>query len=251
LLKGEFRQSIRRGGKALRFLFSQDNYWCFDKILELEEKNGIKTMFNFYGGKPGNSRNIKEQILDPAYNVHSPALKKQIKKMHINGWGIGLHQSFDAWKDKDRMKSEKKNLEKALGDAVTTCRQHWLRFSFNDTWKVQQDIGFKQDTTLGFNDRPGFRNASAVNYFPWDKKSDKPMQIEVIPMMLMDSHIYDYAHIDEKNIFNEIDKWIDEVKTVCGQISVVWHQRVMSDDYGWRNGFEYLIKTHKMSNYSS
>lgn len=247
LLKGEFRQSMRRASKAFRFLFSQDDYWCFDRILELEEKNGIKTIFNFYGGKPGNLRNIKEQILDPAYDIHSPALSKQINKLHRNGWKIGLHQSFDAWKDMERMKEEKESLERVLGNKIITCRQHWLRFSFKGTWQTQQDVGFEQDTTLGFNDRPAFRNGAAVNFYPWDKKTNKPMKIEAIPMMLMDAHLYDYAYLDEKNIHNEIEKWINEVKTVCGQISVIWHQRVMSNDYGWRNGFEYLIKTHKMS----
>jgi len=242
LMKGQFEHSVKRGIKAFRFLFSRDDYWCFDEILELEKKSEIKTIFNFYGGKPGKLRNFKEQILDPAYDVHDPVLKGQIKKMHKDGWSIGLHQSFDAWKDKERMKKEKENLESALGYTVITCRQHWLRFSFKDTWKTQQAVGFKQDTTLGFNDRPAFRNAAAVNYFPWDKKSDKPMQIEVIPMMLMDSHIYDYAHIDEKNIFNEIDKWINEVKFVFGKISVIWHQRVMSDDYGWGPGYTNMLE---------
>jgi hypothetical protein len=162
--------------------------------------------------------------------------------MHAGGWEIGLHQSFDAWRDKLRMREEKEKLEKTVGVPIVSCRQHWLRFSFYSTWKVQQNLGLKQDTTLGFNDRPGFRNGAAVAFNPWDHL-DGAMQIESIPMVLMDSHLYDYHCYSDENRENQINYWLNEIKFVGGQASIVWHQRVMSKDYGWDKGYEQLLSS--------
>jgi hypothetical protein len=240
LQKGKLGLSVVKAKKAFVFLISQDDYWCFDKIMRLEDQLGMKSTFNFYGGKPGYKRNLKEQLFDPAYDIHAKKLSEQIIRMYATGWEIGLHQSFDAWEDEHRMKEEKSNLEKVVGAPIVSCRQHWLRFSFSSTWKVQQDLGIKKDTTLGFNDRPGFRNSAAVAFKPWEYV-DGVMQIESIPMVLMDSHLYDYQYYSDENRKRHLNHWLNEIKFVGGQASVVWHQRVMSKDYGWEKGYEQLL----------
>ena len=242
LLKGKFGDAVHKLGKALRFLFSQDDYWCFDQIISLEEKLGVKSTFNFYAGKPGNARTYKERLLDPAYSVHMDRLREQIQHMSKAGWNIGLHPSFDAWSDNERLVNEKKTLEAALADSVTVCRQHWLRFSFEKTWRNQEQAGFKLDTTLGFNDRSGFRNGAALKITPWDESRHSPMQdFSILPLVLMDSHLYDYELYAEEQRHEQIRYWIDEIKAVAGEATIVWHQRVMSRDYQWSEGYRYLL----------
>jgi len=243
LAKGQFCGAVNRLGKTLRFLFSRDDYWCFDQITTLEEKYGVKSIFNFYAGKPGNERNYKERLLDPAYSVHSPKLRKQIQKMNLSGWQIGLHPSFDAWSDRDRLQKEKATLEGALGASVEICRQHWLRFSFAHTWETQRQAGFNLDMTLGFNDRSGFRNGAALMLSHWDEVKEQPTSnFSVLPLVLMDSHLYDYQPYSEEQRREEIRYWVNEIKAVGGEASVVWHQRVMSRDYGWADGYHFLLK---------
>jgi hypothetical protein len=242
LLSGRFVLSASKAAQAARFLVSGENYWCFDQILDLEQSHGVKSIFNFYAGKPGNQRNIKQRLLDPAYDVNQQRLSTQIRKMQEKGWVVGLHQSFDSWRDEVRMRVEKSNLEKALGGVVSSCRQHWLRFSFQNTWKIQQNIGLKQDTTLGFNDRPGFRNCAALAFHPWDEETNGPMSMESIPMVLMDSHFYDYQSYNDCQRKENLKKWLTEINLVGGVASIVWHQRVMSRDYGWADGYKYLLQ---------
>jgi hypothetical protein len=241
LPKGKLVFSAAKAKKAFGFLLSKDDYWCFDKILRLEERQGVKSIFNFYAGKPGNKRNLKERFFDPAYDIHGQRLAEQIKMMCATGWEIGLHQSFDSWEDKQRMREEKENLENIVKTPIESCRQHWLRFSFNRTWKVQQSLGLKRDTTLGFNDRPGFRNSAAVAFCPWDHSADGAMQIESIPLVLMDSHLYDYQYYNDEDRERQLKYWLDEIRFVGGEASVVWHQRVMSKDYDWAKGYEQLL----------
>lgn len=118
----------------------------------------------------------------------------QLSTLLGDGNRIGLHQGFHSWRSSKRMELEKSRLEEALGESIDSCRQHWLRFSFNDTWNAQEKAGFKLDTTLGFNDRPGFRNSTALRIPAWiNSEQSFSALLETLPMILMDSHLSDYG----------------------------------------------------------
>ena len=241
LFRGRFNLFFQRVFQAFRFLLSRDDYWCFDPILKQESQRGVTSRFHFYAGKTGRSRGLKKWLMDPAYDVHEKRISEQIAELRGKGCEVGLHQSFDAWSDPDLMRDEKHNLEKALGEEVTTCRQHWLRFSFRDTWKTQQEVGFQQDATLGFNDRPAFRNGAALAFTPMGVGCEEQLNLEALPMVLMDSHLYDYGSFTDEERGGEMDRWLDEIKAVRGQATIIWHQRVVSEDYGWGQGYEELL----------
>ena len=139
------------------------------------------------------------------------------------------------------MKVEKNLLDEIFNINSKCCRQHWLNFSFKNTWKSQYNSGFMFDFTLGFNDRMGFRNSSCISFKPLDYKL-KRIGLYSIPMILMDSHLYDYELNDEKNIRLKIKKIIDEVKFVGGIASINWHPHTLGNEYGWKGGYKYLIK---------
>jgi len=239
---GNLSTGLKKARQGLRFFFSNDNYWCFETIMGLEQQARKRSHFNFSGGSCKHKRSLQERVFDPSYDVLDPRLKAIIRELKNGGWTVGLHPSYLAWKEADLIKAEKKQLEKAVGVQVSTCRQHWLRFSWQNTWQAQQNVGIKLDTTLGFNDRPGFRNGAALQFQPWRESSAAPIQLEAIPMVLMDSHLYDYRDMSNDERKREIDRWLDEIKFVRGQATIIWHQRVMSSDYGWGDGYCYLLK---------
>ncbi len=253
-------QAVGKARQALRFFFTSGDYWRFDDIMRLEESCGLRSHFNFYGGA-GQGRSLGQMLIDPGYCVGEPHLKAKIRELHAGGWTIGLHPSHGAWADPEQIKVERLRLEDALGAPVTSCRQHWLRFSWEHTWAAQEAAGLRLDTSLGYNDTPGFRNGSALRFRPWSGKCGGPMAIEALPMVFMDSHVYDYGEgrggtfkrsLDvEQGQPNTADRgtqagpmfafWLDEVRAVRGTATVIWHQRVLSKDYGWGEGFRALL----------
>ena len=235
------RQAISNLAKACQFLWRTDEYWCFDQIRKMEDEAGRKSIFNFYAGKPGSQRSPRECLMDPAYDIQDERLRRELAKLCEDGWTIGLHPSYDAWADHQRFRSEKQNLERTIGAEVGTCRQHWLRFSFGQTWQMQEACGIRDDTTLGFNDRSGFRNSTALAWNPWNPARQRTMDIRATPMVLMDSHLYDYNTPSGEDRAKEIGKWVEEVEFVGGEATVIWHQRVFSRDYGWANGYKQLL----------
>lgn len=233
-----------------RFVLSPGQYFRFDEIRGLERKIGIRSQFNVYAGDQ-RRRSLRQSLLDPGYDIGDGRLSATLRQLRAEGCEIGLHQSYDAWRDSATMLREKQRLEQSIDGPVSSCRQHWLRFGWLDTWKAQEAAGFSLDTTLGFNDRPGFRNGAAVRFRPWDFETGRSRSIASMPMVLMDSHLYDYASMNPETRVSEIRHWLEEVCETRGSATVIWHVHVLSDDYGWRPGFETLlnllsrVRTHR------
>jgi len=241
LRRGRIGDALSKLWAGVSFGIRPADYWCFDVIRELEEAHGIRSQFNVYAGSTRRLPNLREFVFDPSYSPREQRLCSTLRQLHADGWTIGLHQSFDCFADVERMNAERGRLEAALELPITSCRQHWLRFSWEATWKVQQAAGLKQDATLGFNDRPGFRNGAALAWNPWDPKTESAMPFTALPMVLMDSHVYDYNPIDADTRQRWIRRWVDEVQAVHGTATFIWHQRVLSSDYGWNDGFHELL----------
>lgn len=61
-------------------------------------------------------------------------------------------------------------------------------------------------------------------------------------MVFMDSHFYDYLDLERDARVPEMKRWLDEIRFVRGQASVIWHTHVLTGDYGWGEGFEQLVQ---------
>ncbi len=236
------RDAVCKLKSAFQFLLGTGGYWNFDK-LGYDTDNSIikKRIINVYGGGGGAFRSLKKIVVDPGYGLHNEKLVGELNTLCNNGFVIGLHQSYDAWDDSSKMMKEKITLEGYLGVRVLTCRQHWLKFSFLKTWVSQAKSGFVEDTTLGFNDRVGFRNGAALRFSPIDM-TGKFIGLESVPMILMDSHLYDYNNLNSLEIDAEIDALISEVELIKGQASIIWHPHTLGSDYGWSDGFQALLE---------
>lgn len=240
------RMQIVRGftkaGDAAKVVLRSDDYWCFEAIRELERRYNQRSVFNFYAGAARRNRKPTRFIIDPDYDVRTEKIRNLLRNLLNEGCQLGLHPSYDSWNSAEKLQQERDYLQKAAGHPISICRQHWLMFSWHQTWAAQEAAGLRLDMTLGFNDRPAFRNGAALRFHPWSENKNAPMSIEAIPLVLMDSHLYDYQQFTDEERFAVLANWIDEIKRVKGTATVVWHQRVMSRDYGWYKSYEKLLE---------
>lgn len=221
---------------ASRYLFASGELPTLRRLSAMERAADVSSLLHVYGGPPGFRRLSPRRILiDPAYDVATIA--PELRAFANDGHKIGLHQSFDAWVEAKSMAREKAYVERAIGFEITHCRQHWLHFSFRDTWKAQREAGLSCDSTLGFNDRPGFRASHALPVHPLRHVGS---QFLALPMVLMDSHLYDYSNSseDHERVMKNI---IDEIVFVGGEATVNWHPHTITPVYGWEKGFECLL----------
>ena len=240
LLKFRIIESAVKFSKGLKFLFSNEDWWVFDKLLKVEKAAGISAVYHFYSDQ--RPKTFKRWLMDPSYEIKSEQLEVLLGELKDAGHVVGLHPTYDAWNDSELLEEQKKTLEEILGSQVTYCRQHWLRFSWKDTWLHQARSGLTQDSTLMFNDRSGFRNSCATSWKPWNQLEKKAHSVTSITSVIMDSHLFDYNDFNKFERNDHLRFWIKECKEVGGKTSLLWHPQTLTADYGWGTTFKKLIK---------
>lgn len=232
----KFLQNLK---KTIKFAFSNPSYWCFDYWQNLEKSHNKTSTFYIY--VKNESKSFKSWLIDPSYDIKTNTkLQNKLKELYVNGFKIGLHGSYESAKNFNRLKEEKEILEQTLGIKVTKTRQHWLNYFETTTPKSHEKL-FEFDSTLGWNDRIGFRSGCACLYNPYDFENQKGYGYQVIPQIIMDSNVYDYT--DDEEIFQKAKDMLTTSKEVSRttHVSISWHQRVCSSDYKWHKFYEEII----------
>ena len=146
-------------------------YFYLDTTADAALEHGVRA--TYYLHARADRRSLKSWFFDPGYKPDDPRILAFVKNRSAQGFRFGLHPSYDSYEDMALLTVERERLEAVLCKPVKMVRQHWLRFSWRRTWESQEEAGLSYDTTLGFNDRPGFRASAALDYQPWDSKKEQ------------------------------------------------------------------------------
>lgn len=242
LFRGKMGNAFSRLQAMAGAWLAPSDLWTLDRLREDLASYAVKTRMHVYAGPAGWSRNWVGRLMDPGYDIADARLTSALCGFLQDGHQIGLHPGFESWRSAEAIGRQRNRLADAIGTSATTCRQHWLRFSFAETWAAQSKAGLSLDSTLGFNDRWGFRNSAALRFIPVEPVTMSALPIKAEPMVLMDSHLYDYDLEASQDPTATIDRCLDEVVAVGGQATVLWHPHTLHPSIGWDSGFAHLLK---------
>ena len=222
-------------------ILGNNPYWTFEKIMELEEKLGVKSTFFFL------QEDAKVEPLRPEtwrhyarrYKFNNLNVIKIINKLHHAGWEIGLHGSYYSYKNPEKLRKDKKDLEDVIASKIYGIRQHHLNLEIPETWQHQEKIGLEYDTTLGYNDKIGFRWGTCFPFYPPN------LSILEIPMI-----IEDIALFREENPWRGVNKIINTIENLGGVLTLLWHHTVFNDEEypNWSEMYEKIINLCKENN---
>ena len=225
----------------LKSFFDNGNepYWNFEKIIDIEKKYGVKSTFFFL------SESKKFNVFRPnewkltlgRYDINNEKISRTIQKLHADGWEIGLHGSYESYKNKEILMQEKKHLEDILGDDVIGIRQHYLNLVIPDTWKIQEEVGFKYDASFGSTIEIGFKEQQYLPFHPFKN------QFSVIPLTIMDSALFQESK-DMSDAWIKCKELIDYAEKNGALLTILWHQRVFNEKEfaGWSIIYEKILK---------
>ncbi len=179
-------------------LYVRNPYWGFDKIMEIEEKYGVRsTCFFLNESITFNIFKPKEWKLSMGrYDIHDIRIIKIIKVLDKGGWEIGVHGSFLSNNNNDLLKKEKQTLESIVGHEVLGIRQHYLNFTEN-TFEIHNNSGFKYDSTWGLTNGIGFKDEKIRPFFPIEASDycEIPMTIMDGPFASCNNKWEEFYHI--------------------------------------------------------
>lgn len=227
--------------KTISFLFSTPDYWPFEFWKEADQKYNIKSVFYIYAAT--RRQNFRSWLIDPSYDIRTDErVRNALKELLDSGFQIGLHGSFNSAFLEDQLRNEKQILEEAINSNIHHTRQHWLNYEESITPYIHEKL-FQFDSTLGWNDRIGFRSGIASRYRPYDHKNSKPFQYFITPQVIMDSNIFDYGSGKEKELEVKSFSILEALGNFNNShISVSWHDRVFTNDYVWYDFYEQIQK---------
>lgn len=225
---------------AVLFKGKPDPYDSFEYLRNLITENKLKAIFFIHSG----NRGPHDKVI-PVFFKGIPDLIRSLKDFA----SIGIHPSFRSNEQQELLGTEIKRLEEIGGVKVTASRQHYLRLSFPGTYRNLIREGIKEDYTMGYASRPGFR-AGICTPFKWfDLLSNKETNLVVHPITWMEGNFIDYLKTAPGEAWKIMESLEEKVKKVNGQLLTVWHNHTVTDYgewKGWKKIFDMMVK--KMSN---
>ncbi|WP_337250843.1 polysaccharide deacetylase family protein [Halorussus caseinilyticus] len=233
----------RRDPRQLRALLPGENpWWQFETIASLEASLGVRSAFYFL-----RERHLLERPpsdwFDPfywiehfgRYDPETPEIADLLERLHEGGWEVGLHGSYDAYDDRNRLRVEKETLESALGDEVRGGRQHHLNRGPR-TWEHHRSIGLRYDASPGSSETFGFDHGH-LPLRPFDD------EFVVFPLTVMEAALTDPGE-DFETAWAECEGLLDEAAANDAVMSALWHPRLFTEtDFpGYRRLYRRLIE---------
>ncbi|MCC6413746.1 MAG: polysaccharide deacetylase family protein [Saprospiraceae bacterium] len=235
-LAGSFRREHPLEEIRWWFRQSHDPYDSFDELMDLSEKNGWASRFNFMGLRPKSS--------DAWYPLDHPFVTSLIKRIRERGHFIGFHPSYEAFEDENLFKNELQSIRDVSDEAVFTGRQHYLRFAVPETWNRWQNAGMQTDSSMGYAEIPGFRCGICRSFPVFDVLKRKRLDLLEQPLLFMDVSLALYQKTSVKEALKQAMALRANVEKHGGEWVVLWHNSSWNTPFWepWKAVYKEIIK---------
>jgi Family of unknown function (DUF7033) len=199
----------------------------FDFIMDLSEHHGLRDAFYFITEcSPG--------VPDGDYSIDMPWVRKLMRRIHARGHEIGLHPSYNSFKDTARTRREfVRLLSVAEEEGIKQCkwggRQHYLRWEASTTWRDWEEAGLSYDSTLSFADQVGFRCGVCFEYPAFNLQRRRRLQLHERPLVVMEVSLLSeqYMNLTPRAAREKILTLARRCKDYNGQFTLLWHNSSM------------------------
>jgi peptidoglycan/xylan/chitin deacetylase (PgdA/CDA1 family) len=208
-----------------------DPLFCYERWLEIEQLKNVRSTFLFLPHTYEKSHysdggyRYDDTIL---FDQQQCSVREMIKEIHDRGWEIGLHASWYSYNDPRIFSQQKAELEGVIESEIISSRQHNLHFDIRYTPKILEQSGIKIDSSIGFNDKCGFRYGTSV---PWQLKpahSTSSNTVWELPMCIQDKAIMNIvAERSFEFAISVAQEIIQQAKEEGGVVCLLWHPRTI------------------------
>jgi hypothetical protein len=216
--------AARRPVRALRGAGRRGRQWLFDEIAGAELKRGFRSTF-YFASTPCFARNGHR--LDVDYDVAHPAFRPVFHRLHEDGFEIGLHTGYNARASAGAIRAEVRALEACAGVDVLGARHHYWHMErpFWPTLRKHGEAGLRYDSSMSFNEAPGFRLGVALPFHPWSPDVEAPVAVLQIPNMAMDGGYFYHYNAHVAGAVEHFQGLVNTLKRYEGVASLDWHDR--------------------------
>jgi hypothetical protein len=203
----------------------------FDLIMDISEQHNLKSSFYFITDHSGGA-------IDGNYTMNHPLIRSLLSNIHERGHEVGLHPSYNTYKDAAQTKKEFEILkqvciEEGIKQEFWGGRQHYLRWETPTTFQNWEDAGLDYDSTLSFVDIVGFRCGICYEYPTFNIKTRQPLKLRERPLIIMECTILEQEFmnlsIDDDATMERMAKYKQICQLFQGDFRLLWHNNRFID----------------------
>jgi hypothetical protein len=203
--------------------YSLDPFNSFAWYMDQCETAGRRAAFYFICGNPAPE-------IDNRYELTHPVIRQALTDIAMRGHEIGMHASYTTFGDAAQIERELANLrstcrELGIDQPLPGNRQHYLRWDWQHTPDILADAGFTYDSTLGYNDMPGFRCGTCHEFPLWSWQKGRPLALRERPLIAMAGALVGPSGLNLTH--EQAREMLASLKEVCRQHSgtfvCLWH----------------------------
>jgi len=215
----EIKQVINLISTYMRL--DEDPHFSFQSFYEIEKYYGFCSTFfimslPFFLGREGRR-----------YSLRRSDIKEVLWRLSQNGWEIGLHPSRVTCLSKAKLKKEMNRFMSHIGNDNVSMgiRNHYLKASFPETWRIQEELGIQYDSSLGWYDSPGFRAGTSRPFRPFDAELNRRLNVWEIPLIVMDGSLQGSSD----TIVAKCKMMAEEAFQYNTPFTILWHSDRLSE----------------------
>jgi hypothetical protein len=175
----------------------------------------------------------KKSMRNRGYNILDFDMDKFVSLSKKGNHKIGLHGGFGTRNNLELLRLEKIKLESATKFDISICRQHYLNFEIKETPYLMEENGILVDSSLGYNEKEGFRCGTCHEYSLWDFRNDCEFKLIERPLIVMDITLFKYKAYSKKEAIDSIFKLNSRCIAVGGKFTILWHNTYVKNFKEW------------------
>ncbi len=217
---------------------AKDPFDSYEWMDEMHKKWSLKPIYFFHVGQLRNK-------YDKNISIKNTQFKNLIKE-NATKYDIGLHPSWHSGDDHIYFIKEKDFLSGLIKKEIQLSRQHYIRFSFPDTFRNLIAAGITDDYSMGYGTINGFRASITTSFFWYDLEKEEKSNLLIHPFCFMDANSFYEQKFSTGQTLEELISFYKVVKEVNGTLITVWHNQFLGTGnlyQGWRDVyFKFLNK---------
>jgi len=206
--------------------------WDFEKLCALEDAHSIRSAFYFAVVH----RSVGHSC-DVDYHLDLPRYLRLFKKLQSRGFEVGLHAGYSTRWGWPPISQQAAHLSQLRRETTRGVRHHYLQVNHDDPMQSlfeHADAGLLYDSSIGFNDAPGYRAGTALPYSPFHATRGTASGFVELPMTLADMHL---PTRDESTAVETVRHHLDNARRLGGMAVLNWHVGHWHRDPAWRAAF--------------
>lgn len=241
MLGGATKAALKLDFNYIHALFNSRNsekpdpYADFD--IWLSPLRNSQTEFNVFVLAAGRRKGRDENL-----NPRHPAFFKWIRTL-TDTYKVPCqwHPSIQSHADPIIMRKEKKLLEHFTHRPISKSRQHFLHFTLPDTFRNLIHLGIREEHSMGFYDRIGYRASTGYSHLWYDLQAEKVTPLRIFPFVIMDVSLLRYLNLNVEESIHLVRQIISLQQTTGGTFGFIWHNSSFLHRTGWK-GWDQVYK---------